>query len=151
MSGLNNKEKSKLVEPIVMHFTIEQGDFVRAGEASSKIKQTLLQLGFSGAVIRRTAIATYEVEMNMVIHSWGGTLEAKILPDEIRIVAMDRGPGIANLDLAMEEGYSTAPEYVREMGFGAGMGLPNIRNCASDFAIESVINKGTTVTIVIRE
>lgn len=140
---------SKRIEPIKLKFTVEQGDFIRAGEASSKIKKTLLQLGFPGEVIRRTAIATYEAEMNIVIHSWGGFIEALISPKEVTIIAEDRGPGIPDLKLAMEEGYSTAPEHVREMGFGAGMGLPNMRNCADDFQIESEINKGTSVKMVI--
>jgi len=137
------------IEPIRLTFPVEQGDFLRAGEASSKVKKTLLQLGFPGELIRLVAIATYEAEMNIVIHSWGGRLDLDILPDKIIVTASDCGPGIPDLEKAMEEGYSTAPEHIREMGFGAGMGLPNMRNCASEFYIESVLNKGTTVRMVI--
>lgn len=137
------------MEPIKMTFPVEQGDFIRAGEASSKVKKALLQLGFPGELIRLTAIAAYEAEMNIVIHSWGGKLDFDILPKQIIITASDRGPGIPDLDKAMQEGFSTAPDHIREMGFGAGMGLPNMRNCANQFHIESQINTGTTVRMVI--
>lgn len=132
-----------------MVFPVQQGDFMRAGEASSKVKKALLQLGFSGEIIRLAAVATYEAEMNIVIHSWGGDLLVNILPEEIMITASDRGPGIPDLQQAMEEGYSTAPAHVREMGFGAGMGLPNMRNCSDKFQIESSPEKGTTVKMII--
>ena len=130
-------------------FPVEQGDFIRAGEASSKVKKTLLQLGFPGDLIRLVAIATYEAEMNIVIHSWGGTIGLDILPGQIVVTASDRGPGIPDLEAAMKEGFSTAPDHIREMGFGAGMGLPNMRNCSNQFHIESGPNKGTTVKMVI--
>ncbi len=136
-------------EPMKMQFDIAHDDFIRAGEASSKIKKMLLQLGFSGRVIRKVAIATYEVEMNIVIHSWGGTLDVEIDPGSITIIARDRGPGIPNIDEAMQEGFSTAPEKIREMGFGAGMGLPNMKSCADEFFIDSVVNKGTTIKMII--
>ncbi|MCR4442409.1 MAG: ATP-binding protein [Peptococcaceae bacterium] len=145
---MNDKSR---VEPIKIRFPVEQGDFVRAGEASSKIKRLLLQLGFSADVIRRAAIATYEAEMNIVIHSWGGFLEAEINPLKIIITAQDKGPGIPDVELAMEAGYSTAPEHIREMGFGAGMGLPNMRSCANEFTIESQAGKGTRVKMAIWE
>lgn len=132
-----------------MIFTIEQGNFKAAGEASSKIKSRLLQLGFPGSLIRRVAIATYEAEMNIVIHSNGGTIEAQIDPGIVTIIARDVGPGIPDLAKAMEEGFSTAPEEIREMGFGAGMGLPNMRNCSTKFDISSEVGKGTTITMVI--
>jgi serine/threonine-protein kinase RsbT len=134
---------------IVMSFAVEQGDFKTAGEASSKIKSRLLQLGFPGCLIRRVAVATYEAEMNIVIHSYGGTIEARIVPGVVTIVAGDVGPGIADLDQAMAEGFSTAPEEIREMGFGAGMGLPNMRNCSTKFSIRSKVGKGTVITMVI--
>ncbi len=137
------------LEPIRMSFSVDKGDFQKAGEASSKVKNTLLQLGFPAEIIRRIAIATYEAEMNIVIHSLGGVIDVDILPDRVIITAADCGPGIPNLDLAMEEGYSTAPEHIREMGFGAGMGLPNMRNCSDEFHIESLLNVGTTVRLVI--
>lgn len=142
-------DKLPFIEPIKIKFDVKQGDFIRAGEASSKIKKTLLQLGFSGKLIRCAAIATYEAEMNIVIHSWGGKIEAEICPDRITIVAKDIGPGIADISKAMEEGYSTAPEHVREMGFGAGMGLPNMRNCSNEFNIESALDRGTKIVMVI--
>lgn len=145
------EEKLPLYEPIKLTFTIKQGDFIRAGEASSRIKKTLLQLGFTGTMIRSVAIATYEAEMNIVIHSWGGSIEAEICPDCITIVAQDTGPGIADINKAMQEGFSTAPEHIREMGFGAGMGLPNMRNCSNEFKIESALDKGTKIIMVIRK
>ncbi len=137
------------ITPIELFFEIERGDFVRAGEASSKIKKKLLRLGFTGGIIRRTAIATYEAEMNIVIHSLGGSLKVKMYPEKVVLVAKDEGPGIPDVALAMKEGFSTAPEHVREMGFGAGMGLPNMRNCADEFEIESREDVGTTVTMVL--
>ncbi len=142
-------DENKLSKPLTLRFAVEQGDFTRAGEASSKIKKVLSQLGFPGSLIRRVAIAAYEAEMNIVIHSWGGELEAEIFPDNVTIIASDRGPGIPDIALAMEEGYSTAPDKVREMGFGAGMGLPNIKNCATEFTIESGEGRGTILRIVI--
>lgn len=138
------------IEPIKLKFSIAQGDFTRAGEASSKIKNTLLKLGCSGKIIRSVAISTYEAEMNIVIHSWGGFLDVKILPDSIEIIACDKGPGIPDINKAMEEGFSTAPEHVREMGFGAGMGLPNMKNCTDELSIESVLNQGTTIKMLIK-
>jgi serine/threonine-protein kinase RsbT len=138
------------VEPIILEFSIEQGDFPRAGEAGSKIKKALLQLGFPGRIIRSAAVSTYEAEMNIVIHSWGGSLKVRILPESIEITAKDRGPGIPDINKAMEEGYSTAPEHIREMGFGAGMGLPNIKHCTDELNIKSVLNQGTTVQMLIK-
>ncbi len=141
--------KAERAKPLIMNFAIERGNFQLAGEASSKIKGRLLQLGFPGNLIRRVAIATYEVEMNLVIHSYGGTIEARIEPGKVTITVNDVGPGIPDLDKAMKAGFSTAPEEIREMGFGAGMGLPNMRNCSSEFRIDSVVGKGTTIKMVI--
>lgn len=143
---INNGEP---IKPIVMSYAVKQGNFSQAGEASSKIKNRLLQIGFPGALIRRAAIAAYEAEMNMVIHSFGGTIEAEISPGEVTISAIDTGPGIPDLEKAMQKGFSTAPEYIREMGFGAGMGLPNMRNCSTEFKIDSQLGKGTTIRMVI--
>lgn len=143
---MNNAEQKNA---LIMAFPIEQGNFKGAGEASSKIKSRLLQLGFPGNFIRRVAIATYEAEMNLVIHSEGGTIEAEINPGSVIILVTDVGPGIPDLNKAMQEGFSTAPEHVREMGFGAGMGLPNMRSCSSEFVINSEIGKGTTIKMVI--
>lgn len=128
-------------------FTVEKDDFVRAGEASSNIKKILRQLGIDSAVIRNISIATYEAEMNIVIHSLGGHVELEITPGFIKITASDRGPGIANVELAMQEGYSTATDKIREMGFGAGMGLPNMKKCSDRFSVNSSAGKGTVISM----
>lgn len=130
------------------NFNVEKDDFDRAGEASSSIKKILRQLGIDAAIIRRVAISTYEAEINIVIHSLGGTINLEIDANSIKIIAQDRGPGIANIDLAMQVGYSTATDKVREMGFGAGMGLPNMEKCADKFEVESVVGIGTTITML---
>jgi len=130
------------------NFNVEKDDFDRAGEASSSIKKILRQLGIDAAIIRRVAISTYEAEINIVIHSLGGTINLEIDTNSIKIIAKDRGPGIANIDLAMQVGYSTATDKVREMGFGAGMGLPNMEKCADKFEVESVVGIGTTITML---
>lgn len=132
-----------------LSFNIEKNDFSRAGEASSTVKKTLRQLGIDPSVIRRTAIATYEAEMNLVIHSEGGKIAVSIHPQFIEIIAEDTGPGIENIELAMQEGYSTASDEIREMGFGAGMGLPNMKRCSDFFHIESKINKFTKIIMKI--
>lgn len=136
------------MDTIKYTYDVVKDDFDRAGEASSNIKKILRQLGIDAAIIRRVAIATYEAEINIVIHSLGGAIELEIDPASIRITAQDRGPGIANIELAMQEGYSTASDKVREMGFGAGMGLPNMKKCADQFNVESEVGKGTTISIV---
>ncbi len=128
-------------------FDVEKDDFIRAGEASSNIKKILRQLGIGSGAIRNIAIATYEAEMNMVIHSLGGQIELEITPGFIRITASDRGPGIADVELAMREGYSTATEKIREMGFGAGMGLPNMKKCSDRFCVNSSSGKGTFISM----
>lgn len=137
------------LKAIVTSYAVKQGNFSQAGEASSKIKNKLLRIGFPGELIRRAAIAAYEAEMNMVIHSFGGTIEAEISAGEVVISAIDTGPGIPDIEKAMQKGFSTAPEYIREMGFGAGMGLPNMRNCSTEFNIDSQLGKGTTIRMVI--
>jgi serine/threonine-protein kinase RsbT len=129
------------------NFNVEKDDFDRAGEASSSIKKILRQLGIDTAIIRRVAISTYEAEINIVIHSLGGTINLEIDTNSIKITAKDRGPGIADIELAMQVGYSTATDKVREMGFGAGMGLPNMEKCADKFEVESVVGIGTTITM----
>lgn len=136
------------MDTIKYTYEVVKDDFDRAGEASSSIKKILRQLGIDAAIIRRVAIATYEAEINIVIHSLGGVIELEIDPSTIKITAQDRGPGIANIELAMQEGYSTASDKVREMGFGAGMGLPNMKKCADHFNVESELGKGTTISIV---
>lgn len=137
------------VKPIQLSFQVEKDDFQRAGEASSKVKRVLLQLGFPGEIIRKITVAAYEAEMNIVIHSLGGCLDFEILPERVIVTAQDKGPGIPDLTLAMKEGYSTAPDRIRSMGFGACMGLPNMRNCSDDFKIESDPMQGTRVRMVI--
>jgi len=125
-------------------------DFSRAGEASGAIKRTLKDLGFRPDVIRRVAIATYEAEINMVIHANGGTITSMISPERVSIEFADRGPGIPDISLAMQEGWSTASEDVRNLGFGAGMGLPNIKKNADEFDIVSQEGVGTTLRFSIK-
>ncbi len=137
------------MEPIILKYHVDGEDFASAGEASSATKKALKQLGFSPDVIRRVSIAMYEGEINMVIHAEGGEATVEISQDSVRIVLADRGPGIKDIDLAMREGYSTAPEEVRNLGFGAGMGLPNIKKYSDDLKIESIPGVGTTLTILI--
>ncbi len=127
-------------------FEIKKDDFVAAGEASSQIKNTLKKIGVDYSLIRKIAIASYEAEINMIIHSYGGQITLDIEDGLITIVCADTGPGIPDIDLAMQEGYSTASDTVREMGFGAGMGLPNINKNSDNMQIESS-PAGTTVTM----
>mgnify|MGYP000854937630 CR=1 FL=1 len=133
-----------------LHFTVDGSDFTLAGETSSKVKKTLNQLGFNPAVVRRVAIAMYEGEINMVIHANGGVIDVDILPEEITVWLRDTGPGIPDVDRAMQEGYSTATNKVRELGFGAGMGLPNMKKYSDEMEIETELGVGTTVKLVIR-
>jgi len=132
-----------------LHRTFEVcgDDFSRAGEASGKIKKTLKDLGFRPEVIRRVAIAMYEAEINMVIHANGGVITATISPELINIEFKDQGPGIEDITLAMQEGWSTATDEVRNLGFGAGMGLPNICKNVDWFDIETQQDVGTTLKI----
>jgi serine/threonine-protein kinase RsbT len=130
-----------------LRFEIISGDFTRAGEASTNVKQTLKKLGVAPDIIRRAIICMYEAEMNMIIHSDGGTAEVAITPASIDITMADQGPGIPDLDLAMKEGYSTAPDLAREFGYGAGMGLPNMKRNADVLDIDSKAGRGTTVRI----
>jgi len=130
---------------IKLEYDIIQNDFTRAGEASSNIKKVMTHLGIDSKIARRVSIVTYEAEMNLVIHSNGGKIIATISPDEIEISTFDTGPGIEDVDLAMREGYSTASNSVRELGFGAGMGLPNMKKCSDFFRITSSKGKGTQV------
>ncbi len=137
------------MEPIVFKYKVDGEDFSNAGEASAALKKSLKQMGFSPDVIRRVSIAMYEGEINMVIHAEGGEATAEITGDAIRIILADKGPGIKDVDLAMREGYSTAPDEVRNLGFGAGMGLPNIKRYSDDLKIDTVLGVGTTLTITI--
>lgn len=135
--------------PFSQTFTIRGKDFFGAGRASTEIKSMLTDLGVDPAIIRRVAIASYEAEMNVVMYAEDATVTLELTPQRITIVVDDRGPGIANIELAMQEGFSTATAEMREMGFGAGMGLPNIKRNADAFTIDSTVGKGTTVTISI--
>jgi len=132
-----------------MDFAVARHDFAAAGEVASRVKQVLRQLGIASDLVRRAAVATYEAEMNLVIHSDGGKVVLRVDSGRIVVEACDLGPGIPDIELAMREGYSTASDEVREMGFGAGMGLPNMRRCSDSFTIDSSVGRGTTVTTVI--
>ncbi len=131
-------------------FEITGRDFVNAGKASTTVKAILREIGLPPTAVRRAAIAAYEAEMNVVLYAQRGTLELQVTPSEVRIHVQDQGQGIEDIELAMREGYSTATEEIREMGFGAGMGLPNIRKNADVFHISSVVGKGTELDIIIR-
>lgn len=135
------------MENIKLHYEVSPDDFSCAGEASGKIKRTLKDLGLDAATIRNVAIAVYEGEINMVIHANGGYIEAEIEPEKITVVLKDVGPGIADIEQAMQAGYSTAPENVRALGFGAGMGLPNIKKYSDEMNIETELGVGTTITL----
>ena len=128
-------------------YPVETADYDHAGEASADIKRQLKQLGVPANVLRRVSVASYEVELNLVIHSDGGVLTLEVTPEAVRLISADRGPGIPDVDLAMREGWSTASETARSLGFGAGMGLPNMKRNADDFSIESEVGKGTTITM----
>ncbi|MBU4438559.1 MAG: ATP-binding protein [Acetobacterium sp.] len=128
-------------------FDVKRGDFETAGEASRKIKHTLQQLGISNKIIRKVSIAGYEGEMNLAIHSSGGKIILEVGEKELILTIEDVGPGIQDLNLAMTEGWSTAGDEVRQMGFGAGMGLPNMKNNADNFEITSKIGEGTKIVM----
>lgn len=133
-----------------LEYDVSSEDFSSAGEASSSIKKVLRQLGIDSPIIRRVAIATYEAEINVAIHSEGGKINVCIMPESIEIIARDRGPGIADVELAMKKGYSTATSAVRELGFGAGMGLPNMKKCCDDFYLTSELGVFTEVKMIIQ-
>lgn len=135
------------MQPLTLNFHVSTEDFSLAGQASSAVKHTLKDLGFSPVIVRRTAIAMYEAEINMVIHADGGDITVTITPEEICAVFADTGPGIPDIALAMQEGYSTATEDVRDLGFGAGMGLPNIKKFTDELDIQTQLGVGTTVTM----
>lgn len=135
------------MEILSLHYDVSGTDFTCAGEASSKIKRNLKELGFPASVVRNVAIAVYEGEINLVIHGGGGVIDVEISPECISIVLADQGPGIPDVALAMQEGYSTAPDNVRQLGFGAGMGLPNIKKYTDEMIIETEVGKGTTIRL----
>ena len=134
-------------DTIKLEYTVSGEDFTRAGEASSDLKNMLKQLGVSPDVVRKVSIAMYEGEINMVIHAEGGTITVEISSDQITMTLADKGPGIADIDKAMQAGYSTAPDNVRSLGFGAGMGLPNMKKYTDDMQITTKLGVGTTVVM----
>ena len=139
-------------EDVLFHknFSIKGGDFAKAGEASVAVKNILKEVGFDPEVIRRVAIASYEAEMNVVMYGGGGEMDLTIEPDEITLALEDQGPGIPDVEMAMQEGFSTATDEMREMGFGAGMGLPNIKKNSDELNIMTEVNRGTRLEMVIR-
>lgn len=134
-------------DALKLHFDVDGEDFTAAGRASVQVKKTLRELGLDPETIRRVSIAMYEGEINMVIHGKGGTADVFVYPNKIVMVLADHGPGIPDVSLAMQEGYSTAPEQARSQGFGAGMGLPNMKRYTDEMTIDSTVGVGTTVTM----
>ncbi|MBQ4104785.1 MAG: ATP-binding protein [Clostridia bacterium] len=132
---------------LTFHFDVDGDDFTSAGQASVQIKKNLRQLGIAPDTIRRVSIAMYEGEINMVIHAGGGEADVTVSETYIEIVLKDQGPGIANIEQAMQEGFSTAPDAIRSLGFGAGMGLPNMKRYTDYMNIESEVGVGTTITM----
>lgn len=132
-----------------LRYSVSGDDFTRAGEASGDVKHKLKKLGYNPSAIRRVSIAMYEGEINMVIHAGGGEAKVDVDPDKVVIVLTDHGPGIADVEKAMQEGWSTAPDNVRSLGFGAGMGLPNMKKYSDEMTIDSVVGQGTTLKMVV--
>ncbi len=139
-----------MTDKVNFHFDIDGDNFTSAGEASVRIKKMLREMGFSPEIIRRVSVAMYEGEINMVIHANGGAADVVVYPDKIEIILADKGPGIPNIELAMQEGYSTAPDNIRSLGFGAGMGIPNMKRYTDDMKIESTIGVGTTIYMTVK-
>ena len=137
-------------DAIVLKYHMSPDDFTRAGEASSDVKGKLKQMGVSPEAVRKVAIAMYEGEINMVIHAKGGEITVEITPQRIKMVLDDVGPGIPDVEMAMKAGYSTAPDEVRSLGFGAGMGLPNMKKYTDDMKIETELGVGTVITMEVR-
>ncbi|MBR3894676.1 MAG: ATP-binding protein [Clostridia bacterium] len=136
-------------EAVKFHFVVDGNDFTSAGQASVQIKKNLRQLGIAPEIIRKVSIAMYEGEINMVIHAGGGEADVLIYENRIEIILTDNGPGIANIDLAMQEGFSTAPDNIRSLGFGAGMGLPNMKRYTDAMQIDSTFGKGTRISMTV--
>lgn len=134
-------------DSIKLHYTVSPDDFTRAGEASGDVKSKLKKMGVPPEAVRKVAIAMYEGEINMVIHANGGNIDVEITEDSIIMTLADNGPGIADIEQAMQAGWSTAPDNIRSLGFGAGMGLPNMKKYSDDMKIETVLGVGTTVTM----
>ena len=134
---------------LIFRFEVDGDDFTSAGQASVQVKKNLRQIGIDPETIRKVSIAMYEGEINLVIHAGGGWIDVEITEEEIIMTLADRGPGIANLELAMKEGYSTAPDNIRSLGFGAGMGLPNMKRYTDSMKIESELGKGTRILMTV--
>ena len=137
-------------EKVNFHFEIDGDNFTSAGEASVMVKKMLRQMGFSAETIRRVSVAMYEGEINMVIHANGGVADVNVYGDKIEIILADKGPGIPDISLAMQEGFSTAPDDIRSLGFGAGMGLPNMKKYTDSIDIETEVGVGTTVRMTVK-
>ena len=137
-------------DAIVLTYDISADDFTRAGEASSDVKRKLKQMGVDPEAIRKVAIAMYEGEINMVIHASGGLITVEITPQQIKMILADVGPGIPDVELAMQAGYSTAPDEIRSLGFGAGMGLPNMKKYSDNMEIDTRLGEGTTITMIVK-
>lgn len=138
-----------MTEPLVFRYDVDGGNFTSAGQASVQVKKNLRQLGIDPETIRRVSIAMYEGEINMVIHAGGGEAEVIVSDSSITIILKDTGPGIANIEQAMQEGFSTAPDNIRSLGFGAGMGLPNMKRYTDRMEIYSAVGVGTTITMAV--
>ena len=138
-----------MTEPLVFRYDVDGGNFTSAGQASVQVKKNLRQLGIDPETIRRVSIAMYEGEINMVIHAGGGEAEVIVSDSSITIILKDTGPGIANIEQAMQEGFSTAPGNIRSLGFGAGMGLPNMKRYTDRMEIDSAVGVGTTITMAV--
>ena len=136
-------------EAVRFHYEVDGENFTLAGQASVQVKKNLREIGIPAEIIRRVSIAMYEGEINMVIHAGGGKAEVAVYENKIEIILDDEGPGIANVELAMKEGFSTAPDNMRSLGFGAGMGLPNMKRYTDDMKIETVLGKGTKITMCV--
>ncbi len=134
---------------VKLNYKVNPEDIAKAGDASSNTKKVLKKLGIPSDITRRVAVATYEAEMNIIIHSAGGEIIVNIWTTKVEIIARDYGPGIPDINRAMQKGYSTASDHVREMGFGAGMGLPNMKRCSDEFVINSKAGQGTEVTMTL--
>ena len=139
-----------MTDAVKFHFDVDGDNFTSAGEASVKVKKLLRQLSIDPDIIKRVSIAMYEGEINMVIHANGGTADVLVSPEKIVIVLEDTGPGIENIELAMQEGYSTAKDNIRSLGFGAGMGLPNMKRYTDSIDIQSAVGVGTKITMEVR-
>ena len=137
-------------DAIVLTYDISADDFTRAGEASSDVKRKLKQMGVDAEASREVAIARYEGEINMVIHAKGGLITVEMTPQQIKMILADVGPGIPDVELAMQAGYSTAPDEIRSLGFGAGMGLPNMKKYSDEMEIDTRLGEGTTITMIVK-